>query len=82
MTINERLFILMDKKNITQEQLADKLDTKQSTISAWKTRGTNPPSKYLPRICDILEVSMEYLTTGKDNKNDNFELPKHYYDFA
>lgn len=66
MTINERMFEIMEKKGIKQTTLAEALETKQPTINKWKTRGTTPPMEYLPQICAVLDVSWEYLITGEN----------------
>ena len=37
-----------------------------STFSTWKKRGVDPDVKYIPCICDILGVSIDFLLTGED----------------
>lgn len=69
MDINERMFNTMKKRKITQEQLANALNTSQSVIAGWKNRGTVPSMEYLPAICEVLGVSWEYLVTGEETKN-------------
>ena len=69
MDINERLFSTMKIRKITQEQLANALNTSQSVIAGWKNRGTIPTMEYLPKICEVLNVSWEYLITGKEEEN-------------
>ncbi len=64
MSINTRLFDIIESKNIKNKDLAEYLNINTSVISTWKTRGTNPPSEYLVRICDFLQISLEYLLTG------------------
>lgn len=71
MTINERLFKIMKIKKITQESLAKILNTTQPAIGNWKKRGTNPSIEDLPKICELLDISIEYLITGQ-------ETEKHY----
>lgn len=68
MDINERLFSTMKQRKITQEQLANALNTSQSVIAGWKNRGTVPSIEYLPTICEVLGVSWEYLITGEETK--------------
>lgn len=69
MTITERLFTTMKQRKITQEKLANELGTKQSTIMNWKSRGTIPSMEYLPKICEVLDISWEYLVTGQEKNN-------------
>lgn len=68
MDINQRMFQLMSEKNVKMVDLAKKLDVNKTVISAWKNRGTNPPVEYIVQICELLEVSIEKLITGKESK--------------
>lgn len=67
MNINERLFQTMKLRKITQENLANALNTSQSVIAGWKNRGTIPSIEYLPIICEVLDISWEYLVTGEES---------------
>lgn len=73
MDINKRLFELLDNKNLKNIDLANYLNINSSVVSTWKKRGTNPPSEYIPRICDFLGVTTSYLLTGEENTLDNAE---------
>ena len=54
------------KNDITQEQMAEHLNLSWSMISKIE-RGTNSPSiETLVEIADFLNVSVDFLTTGKD----------------
>ena len=66
MTVNERMFELMLRKNIRMADLAKYLSVNKTVISAWKSRGTNPPIEYVVQICELLDVSIEYFITGKE----------------
>lgn len=57
MKISERIFKIMDEKNITQKELARAIGTGQSTISDWKTKGTDPLAKNIMPICKFLECT-------------------------
>lgn len=76
MTINQRLFEVMATKNIKASDLAKELDINKSVISAWKNRGTNPPIEYTVQICKLLDISIEYLITGKDGETLSLEEQK------
>lgn len=67
MKISERIFEIMKAKKITQAKLAEALGITQPSVGNWKTRGTTPPMEYLPKICEILDVSWEHLVTGKES---------------
>lgn len=68
MSINKRIFDTMKRKKITQETLAKELNTSQSVIAGWKNRGTSPSMEYLPKICEVLDVTWEYIITGERSK--------------
>lgn len=61
MSIIERILQIMDSKHLNQTELCKILGIKDSTFSSWKTRGTDPPAKYLVLICEFLGVSVDYL---------------------
>lgn len=67
MTINERMFAIMAEKGIKDIELVRHLKKTTSLISAWRTRGTNPPSEYITQICELLQVSPHYLLTGEES---------------
>ena len=66
MSISERMFELLEEKNKKSVDLAAILDVGTGQISTWKKRNTDPPSKYISKICEFLDVSYEYLLTGKE----------------
>lgn len=69
MSVNERLFNLLKKQGYTQKQFAVKTGISEQTISAWKKRNTDPPCELLSTIADFLNVSIEFLVTGKETTN-------------
>lgn len=69
MSIIERIVQIMDLKHLNQTELCRILQITNSTFSTWKTRGTDPPAKYLILICDFLGVSVDYLLGRTDNPN-------------
>lgn len=69
MTVNERIFNLMEQENIKNADLAKHLNVKNNVITNWKTRGTEPPIKYLVPICELLDITIYELLEIED-KND------------
>lgn len=67
MSIIERITQIIDDKNLNQSELCKILNIKDSTFSTWKTRGTDPPAKYILLICEFLGVSIDYLL-GRTNQ--------------
>lgn len=64
MTILERMFALMEEKKKKSVDLASVLSVGTGQISTWKKRNTDPPAKFIPQICEFLDVSYDYLLTG------------------
>lgn len=67
MTICERMFYLIEKSGGTlkQAELCRILGITSSTMSTWKRTGKDPDAKYIARICEYLDCSLEYLLTGQ-----------------
>ena len=61
MKISERMFLIMDEKNITQMELSESTGIAQSCISDWKTKKTNPAADKIMVICKALNVTPEEL---------------------
>ena len=65
MIISERIFYVMEQKNITQLELSRRTGIATSNISDWKKKKTNPKADCLLSICDALDFTPEQLLTGK-----------------
>jgi transcriptional regulator with XRE-family HTH domain len=78
----DKLKELRQKNNMTQEQLAQKLNTTRKSISAYETGRSAPPHETLLMIADIFNVSTDYLlerTAPVDiSLNDNREAFRYY----
>ena len=66
MIISERIFYVMEQKNITQLKLSRRTGIATSNISDWKKKKTNPKADCLLSICDALEITPDQLLTGKE----------------
>lgn len=66
MTISQRIFSILKDKKLKQKDLSTKTGIPESTISDWKKKNTNPAAESISVIADFLEVSSEYLLTGKE----------------
>jgi len=72
MTICERMFMLIDSKpGKTASGLCKMLGLKTNATTTWKTRNTDPPAKYIVRICEYLEIPIEQLLTGEVRNEEN-----------
>ena len=64
MTICERMFEIIEHKQLKTADLAKKLNIRQSVITNWKKRNTNPPIEYILVICEFLGITVEEFITG------------------
>lgn len=70
MIISEKIFELIKAKGMNQKEFALATGISQSTISDWKTKGTNPAADKIMVICDVLGVTpVELLTSGDQFKS-------------
>ena len=67
MTISERIFEILEQKEMSQKEFSEKTGIPQSTISEWKRKRTNPTAEKLMIICSVLNVSLEWLLSGSEN---------------
>ena len=56
-TISERIFKLMEEREITQMDFSKATGIAQSTISDWKRKKTNPSADKIMIICKVLNVT-------------------------
>ncbi len=73
----ETLLYELERKGITQKQLADFLETKSSTIHSWIVRDTIPAADVALKVAKFLNVSVEYLIDGAiDESPGDFYIKK------
>lgn len=62
-----RLRELRENKGISQQKISALIGVKsgKQTISKWEKGQTEPSISELIRLCEVLDVSAEYLITGK-----------------
>ena len=70
MTISDRIFERLIQINMTQKVFSEETGISQSTISEWKSKHTNPTSEKIMVICNVLEVTPEWLLSGIENTGD------------
>ena len=64
MTIGEKLLELRKKKQLSQEEVAYKLNVTRQTISKWETDQSTPDFDKIAPICELYEVTADELLTG------------------
>ncbi len=67
MTISDRIFEKLKELNMPQKTFSEETGISQSTISEWKSKGTNPTSEKILIICKVLNVTPEWLLSGIEN---------------
>ena len=65
MGLGERLFELRKEKNLTQDEVAEKLNVTRQTVSKWETNQSTPDFDKIIPISELFEISVEELITGK-----------------
>ena len=61
MNFSEKLLTLRKAKNLTQEQLAEKLDVSRQSISKWESGQATPETKKIVALSIIFDVTTDYL---------------------
>ena len=69
MNISDRIFDKLNEMNMSQKEFSDKTGIRQSTISEWKKQHTNPSADKIMVICNVLDVSPEWLLSGTDTES-------------
>lgn len=60
---------LLQEKGVSRYQVSKETGIPQTTLSTWKSRGTDPSVATMKKLADYFGVTMEYLTTGKDDSH-------------
>lgn len=66
MTTGERIKSLRQSQHMTQQQLADRLKATKQAVSIWENDKQGISREMLEMLCDIFNVSMDYLTGRED----------------
>lgn len=77
MIFSKKLFKLRKEKNLSQEELAEKLGTTRQAISKWENDQGFPETEKLLMLGNIFEVSIDYLL--KDTNEESNENERGYY---
>lgn len=68
MTIGKRIASLRKEKKMTQEELAQKMEVSAQAVSKWENGQTCPDITSLPKLAQILDVTVDELLSGKEDK--------------
>ena len=76
MSLGNKLAEARRAKNLTQEQLAEKLEVTRQAVSRWESDAAYPETDKIVRMAQILEVSCDYLLQdGVDEKGNPVKSP-------
>ena len=64
MTIGERIKSARKQAGMTQQELADRLETSYVGISLWESGKRRPKQESLKRIAEVLNIPVAYFTEG------------------
>lgn len=64
MNIGERITALRKEKNISQTELAKRLNVSRQAVSKWEQGTSSPDTDRLIQLAEILGTEVEYLATG------------------
>lgn len=65
MSLSENLQNLRKIKNMSQEELAEKLNVSRQAVSKWESGNGYPETEKIISICEIFDCSMDELVKGK-----------------
>ncbi len=65
MNLGERLFELRKAKNLTQDEVAEKLNVTRQTVSKWETNQSTPDFDKILPLCELYGISTEELLKGE-----------------
>ncbi len=86
MTIGQKLLELRKEKQLSQEEVAEKLNVTRQTISKWETDQSMPDFDKIIPLCKLYEISADELLTGNKidvkerKKDDNTTTNTNYND--
>jgi len=71
MDFGERLQGLRKGKNMTQDELASKVNVSRPALAKWEKNMCEPSAETLVKLSEIFGVSLEYLLTGKNTDKES-----------
>ena len=76
MLFNEKLKMLRKESNLTQEELAEKLNVSRQAITKWESGDGTPDIENLKQISNLFNTTIDELV--KEDKNVTFEAKEQY----
>lgn len=66
MTIGQKIYDLRTAQNLSQGELAEKLDVSRQSVSKWETDSAIPDLEKLMKLCDLFGVTLDELVGRGD----------------
>ena len=66
MELSERIAQVRKQAGLSQEQLGEKLGVSRQAVSKWESGQTNPDISYITAMCQLFNVSSDWLLFGED----------------
>ena len=63
-------------KGISRRQFSAMNDIPYSSLGNWKTKNSAPSLEHLVKIAKFMDVSLDWLITGKEYNSDNLNVTK------
>ena len=85
MSFGDNLQYYRKKNNITQEQLAEKLDVSRQSVSKWESNTTYPEMDKLLQMCELFSCTMDVLLRGNAEdacREDTNDYDRHMNTFS
>ena len=70
-TLGEIINFLRKEKNMTQNDLAEKMNVTDKAVSKWERNLSCPDVNSIPKLAEILGVSVEELLNAQTKQDDN-----------
>lgn len=71
MNIGEKIFELRKSRNLSQEEVAEKLNVTRQTVSKWETNQSTPDFDKIVPLCELFEISTDELLKGEKQEDTN-----------
>lgn len=65
MDLGKRLYELRRKENLTQDEVAEKLNVTRQTVSKWETNASTPDFDKIVPLCELYGISADELLKGE-----------------
>ena len=72
--VNTSIKDLRKKKNMTQDELAEKLNVTRQAVSNWENGKTQPDVETLTQLAEVFGVSVERIIYGREKKQWHFAI--------